>query len=105
MLVCKECGNKNVQSKAWIDTNTNEYISTAYVSKEDSWCPDCSDHTGLCDANDFILKSSDNKDERLINLLDFLYEDNELYTRWSQGKMDSEEIVKRFKMFGENESN
>lgn len=27
MIVCAECGSKKVQTKAWVDVNTNEYQS------------------------------------------------------------------------------
>lgn len=42
MLVCSKCGGKNIQVLAWIDANTNEYISD-YTDGDinDNWCDDC----------------------------------------------------------------
>ena len=44
--VCSECGSPNVQVPAWVNANTNEYVSDLYNSDE-CWCEDCEKHTKL----------------------------------------------------------
>ena len=47
-LVCSNCGSDNVQSKAWVNANTNEYVSECTDgSSEDFWCEDCKGHHNL----------------------------------------------------------
>lgn len=53
MLVCSKCGGTNVQVLAWVDANTNEYISEA--EPIDTWCEDCDIH--------IKLKEETNKEE------------------------------------------
>lgn len=46
MYCCSECGGTNVQVQAWVDANTNEFISD--VDDDGScWCEDCQKHTTL----------------------------------------------------------
>ena len=42
MVVCSECGGKNIEVRAWVDANTNEYISD--FEDTEGWCQDCSEH-------------------------------------------------------------
>ncbi len=35
ILVCEECGSTNVEITAWVDANTNEYVSD---SDDSEWC-------------------------------------------------------------------
>jgi len=47
-LVCSNCGSENVQSKAWVNANTNEYVGDCTDgSPEDFWCEDCKGHHNL----------------------------------------------------------
>ncbi len=47
-LVCINCGSDNVQSKAWVNANTNEYVcDCSDGSSEDFWCEDCKGHHTL----------------------------------------------------------
>lgn len=41
---CSECGGTNIQVKAWVDPNTNEYISDIEDDGE-CWCSDCLSNT------------------------------------------------------------
>ena len=41
---CSECGGTNIQVQAWVDANTNEYISDMTDDAE-CWCEDCGKHT------------------------------------------------------------
>jgi hypothetical protein len=42
---CSECGGTNIQVRAWIDTNTNKYISD--IDDGECWCADCMDYTKI----------------------------------------------------------
>ena len=44
MLVCDECGGTNIQVLAWVNANTNEYISESCNDENDRWCEDCNTH-------------------------------------------------------------
>lgn len=47
-LVCTNCGSDNVQTKAWVNANTNEYISEASDGcVEDNYCENCDGHHRL----------------------------------------------------------
>ena len=52
-LCCAQCGNIHVQMKAWVDINTNEYISSAAEDEYDFWCDECDDHTVICTVAEF----------------------------------------------------
>lgn len=41
---CSKCGSLEIQSKAWVNTNTNLYISDAAFNDEDLWCNHCESH-------------------------------------------------------------
>jgi len=44
MLVCRICGSKNIQIRAWVKPNSNnEYVED--VPTKDCWCEDCHDNT------------------------------------------------------------
>lgn len=43
---CSECGGTNVQTQAWVDSNTNEYIEDI-TEDDECWCEDCMKHTKL----------------------------------------------------------
>ena len=45
-LVCSVCGGRNVQIRAWIDPNTDDYIGDC--EDDDAWCDDCGEHVRLC---------------------------------------------------------
>lgn len=45
MYRCSKCKGTNIQVKAWIDPNTNEYISD--IEGDDCWCEDCFDYTKM----------------------------------------------------------
>ncbi len=42
---CSQCGGTNVQIQAWVDPNTNQYISDIEDGK--CWCEDCEEKTNL----------------------------------------------------------
>ena len=39
--VCECCGSRDIQVRAWVDGNTNEYISDIDDSDDDFWCDSC----------------------------------------------------------------
>lgn len=43
-LVCKKCGGDNIQTKVWVNANTNKYIGEIEGSAADNWCDDCEEH-------------------------------------------------------------
>lgn len=45
-LYCAECGSTSIQVRAWIDPNTNEYISDC-EDDNNCWCEDCEEHTTM----------------------------------------------------------
>jgi hypothetical protein len=47
MLICEECGGTNIHVLAWVDANTNEYISESCNEEEDRWCGDCQQHVSF----------------------------------------------------------
>ena len=51
MVVCSECGCKNIEVRAWVDANTNKFISD--FEDTDGWCQDCGEHMTFVDEKDF----------------------------------------------------
>lgn len=47
VYVCECCGSRNIQARAWVDGNTNEYISEITDDKDDFWCDACEEHHGF----------------------------------------------------------
>ncbi len=46
--VCKNCGGEHVQTKYWVDLNTNQIIGNVSDGEEqDNYCPDCDGHHGV----------------------------------------------------------
>ena len=47
-LVCEKCKGTNVETKAWVDANTDEVLDSATNGDEDdNWCRDCEEHVQL----------------------------------------------------------
>ncbi len=44
MLVCEDCGSKEIEILAWVDANTNEYKSDGTDYHNDRWCQKCDGH-------------------------------------------------------------
>jgi len=56
LLVCEQCGGINIQTKAWVDPNSNNVIELYETGdSDDNWCNKCEAHTR------FMLKSEFNK--------------------------------------------
>ena len=42
LLICSHCGSTNVQNKAWVNANTNEFVSDCSDgNNDDFYCEDC----------------------------------------------------------------
>jgi len=54
ILVCEDCGSTDIEQKAWVDANTNEFSGDAGDSRQERWCNDCQDHVDFCNQEDFI---------------------------------------------------
>lgn len=53
-LVCENCGSSNVQTKMWVDANTNEIKdSVSDGESNDNWCEDCETHPNLITHKEF----------------------------------------------------
>lgn len=55
-LVCKRCGSINVETKAWLNANTAQFISWSENEEEDNWCDDCESICQLCTLGEFAEK-------------------------------------------------
>jgi len=44
ILVCKNCGGKNIQTLVWVDSNTDEYVNEGPGY---NWCGDCQEYIRL----------------------------------------------------------
>lgn len=53
MTICRECGSENVQSKFWVEVNT-EIVKeqTEGSCAEDNFCPDCEQHPETIEVNE-----------------------------------------------------
>lgn len=64
LLVCEKCGGTNIQTKAWVDSNTLQYKdSTGDNYDDDNWCDDCEEHVNVCLKSEYI---KDQEDEELL---------------------------------------
>ncbi len=60
MLVCEDCGSKNVQVLAWVDANTNKYKEEGPNNGSDqNWCEKCDKHVYLTDEDVYNEKEED----------------------------------------------
>lgn len=44
MLVCNNCGSKDIEILAWVDANTNEYKSEYSDETIHKYCNNCQEH-------------------------------------------------------------
>lgn len=58
ILVCNKCGGDNIQILAWVDANTNRYVSEYGLTNDDRWCNDCEEHVrfDLTDTENYIAE-------------------------------------------------
>lgn len=53
VLVCQECGSREIQMMAWVDPNTLEYVSSIDADSDDQWCDACQEHVWFCSLEEF----------------------------------------------------
>lgn len=53
LLVCDECGSREIQMMAWVDPNTSECTSTIDADSDDRWCDTCQEHVWFCSLAEF----------------------------------------------------
>ena len=53
VLVCQECGSREIQMMAWVDPNTLEYASSIDADADDQWCDACQEHVWFCSLEEF----------------------------------------------------
>lgn len=59
MLVCEICHGSNIETKMWVDPNTQQVGDAASDGEDDdNYCNDCQMHVGFIEENKF-KKSSD----------------------------------------------
>ena len=54
---CPECGNIHLQMRAWVDINTNEFISDC--EDYEYWCDQCGDFVRACTVAEFERNNPD----------------------------------------------
>jgi hypothetical protein len=48
--ICKNCGSKDVEFKAWVSANTGIKSTTEYLEQsedDETWCNKCETHGGI----------------------------------------------------------
>ena len=53
VLVCTECGSRQVETQAWIDANTEMYICDTAHDRDGKWCEDCEENVNFCSLEEF----------------------------------------------------
>jgi hypothetical protein len=65
-LVCVQCGGTNIETKAWIDPNTHEYIGEIEGSdSDDNWCHTCEEHVDFQSKSEYDAELAAAIDENL----------------------------------------
>ena len=54
LIVCEECGSTEIQTQAWVDANTHEYIGETGIDRDDNWCNECEAHNYFCTKTEFV---------------------------------------------------
>lgn len=53
IIVCEECGSRDIQQQAWIDPNSAVYISVMTSDRSANWCEQCEEHVWFCTRYEF----------------------------------------------------
>ena len=56
ILVCAECGSKQVEIQAWIDANTEMFICDTAHDRDGKWCEECEENVDFCSLEEFKQK-------------------------------------------------
>ena len=54
-LVCENCGGGNIETKSWVDVNTDKVMDdSGDGDSDDNWCRDCEQHLLFVPENEFV---------------------------------------------------
>ena len=53
-MTLEECGSTEIQTQAWVDANTHEYIGETGIDRDDNWCNECEAHNYFCTKTEFV---------------------------------------------------
>lgn len=62
LLVCRDCGSKNVSMEAWINVNTNKYVDDMGTEAQTS-CENCQSTDGVVTLKEYKQNKLDDQDE------------------------------------------
>ena len=54
VIVCEECGSRDIQTQAWVDPNSHRYIDETGIDRDDNWCDGCQTNTYFCSKAEFM---------------------------------------------------
>ncbi len=53
VLVCEECGSRQVEIQAWIDANTEMFVCDTAHDRDGKWCEECEENVDFCSLEEF----------------------------------------------------
>ena len=56
VLVCEECGSRQVEIQAWIDANTEMFVCDTAHDRDGKWCEECKENVNFCSLEEFKQK-------------------------------------------------
>lgn len=56
VLVCEECGSRQVEIQAWIDANTEMFVCDTAHDRDGKWCEGCKENVNFCSLEEFKQK-------------------------------------------------
>ncbi len=59
IYVCDACGSRKIEIQAWIDANTNEYLSDLDNGMSGQYCSECETNTNFCSLSDYKQRMQD----------------------------------------------
>lgn len=65
LLVCAKCGSTSVQTKAWVNANTNEFVDDigSDGDEDDNYCEDCGENVKLVLQSEFENPEEDEEED------------------------------------------
>ena len=65
ILVCEECGSKDILSLMWVDVNTNKVLGFGPFETQENWCNKCKKNVDFIDVNNFLNFQKKKKKNKL----------------------------------------
>ena len=65
MLVCEQCGGKNIEIRAWVDANLSLYHSEGCNEWNDRWCSDCEEHVNFIEEEEYLQLNGNEQSEEV----------------------------------------